>query len=213
MKQKRTAKKKSVRIKEIKKAAKAIFFAEGFKSTTMQKVAEKVKLSKGTIYLYFRNKEELYLSLMMPVLEELTRKLSDFEEAVVGKKDISFKQIINGFYQTFYQAYKYDPEGIRIIQAFQQGDHFAAMSKEMLGILNDHARRNLQISRRIISRLGITSELDAIRLVDTIWALFVGVVQFEESKKRATKKDHLQHTLEFSFSIIEDSTYFEKKMA
>ena len=44
-------------------AAEEIFFAKGYENTTMDEIAEKAEYSKGTIYLYFKNKEELYVGI------------------------------------------------------------------------------------------------------------------------------------------------------
>lgn len=44
-------------------AAEELFSKRGFKGTTMQKISEKAGLSKGAVYLYFKSKEELYLTV------------------------------------------------------------------------------------------------------------------------------------------------------
>jgi hypothetical protein len=61
--------------------------------------------------------------------------------------------------------------------------------------------------RRSLSRAieaGILKQVDIIKLADAIWATFIGIIQVEESKLRAARKDHLYETLKFSFSIIAD---------
>ena len=68
-------KQKEIRVQEIQSAAKKVFLKNGFKSTTMESIAREAGISKGTIYLYFKNKEEVYIALMMPVLEELGKNL------------------------------------------------------------------------------------------------------------------------------------------
>ncbi|MCK5408322.1 MAG: helix-turn-helix transcriptional regulator, partial [Candidatus Krumholzibacteria bacterium] len=40
-------------------AAERVFFSKGWQAATMDDVAEAVELSKATLYLYFKNKEEL----------------------------------------------------------------------------------------------------------------------------------------------------------
>ncbi len=51
---------KEARPKEIVESALAIFARDGFAGTRLEDVAERVGISKGTIYLYFDNKEELF---------------------------------------------------------------------------------------------------------------------------------------------------------
>ena len=82
MKQPRT-KEKAVRIAEIQAAAKKVFFKKGYQNTTMQEIADKAKVSKGTLYLYYKGKDDLYVALMMPSLEELGRLFREVEKAIL----------------------------------------------------------------------------------------------------------------------------------
>ncbi len=43
----------------ILKAARKLFFEKGFKPVTVESIAHKGELSKGSIYLYFNSKEEI----------------------------------------------------------------------------------------------------------------------------------------------------------
>ena len=55
----RTANKK-IKKEQIIKAALSIFAEKGLRSTTVAEIADKVDIGKGTIYLYFCSKEEIY---------------------------------------------------------------------------------------------------------------------------------------------------------
>jgi TetR/AcrR family transcriptional regulator len=45
-------------------AAEELFFSKGIDNTTMDEIAEKVELSKGAVYLYFKSKEELFAAIV-----------------------------------------------------------------------------------------------------------------------------------------------------
>ena len=62
-------------------AAEEVFFSKGINLATMDDVAERAELSKGTLYLYFKNKEELYLGISVRALTLLKDR---FEEAVLS---------------------------------------------------------------------------------------------------------------------------------
>jgi len=49
---------------EILEAAKGVFFTKGFNDTTMDDIARVAELSKGTLYIYFKNKEDLAHAIM-----------------------------------------------------------------------------------------------------------------------------------------------------
>lgn len=52
-------------------AAERVFAAKGFHDTTMADIAREVQYAVGTIYLYFRNKEILYINLLEKKIGEL----------------------------------------------------------------------------------------------------------------------------------------------
>jgi TetR/AcrR family transcriptional regulator len=47
----------------IVEAAEKVFLSKGFESSTMDDVGKQAELSKGTLYLYFKSKEELLLAI------------------------------------------------------------------------------------------------------------------------------------------------------
>ena len=59
----RREREKQRRRNDILDAAEHVFFEKGLKSATMDEVAEEAELSKGTLYLYFKSKEDLYLGI------------------------------------------------------------------------------------------------------------------------------------------------------
>ena len=52
-----------------------IFLAKGFVNSSMEDIAECTELSKATLYLYFKNKEEIILNVMNSVLSKLIEHL------------------------------------------------------------------------------------------------------------------------------------------
>lgn len=55
----------------IASAAKELFSTYGFKAVSMDKIAEKSGVAKGTLYLYFKDKEELFHYLLEEFIEEI----------------------------------------------------------------------------------------------------------------------------------------------
>src|SRR5215470_17785572 len=50
---------KEFRVREMMEAARRVIGRYGFEGTTIDRVAEEARVAKGTIYLYFSNKEDL----------------------------------------------------------------------------------------------------------------------------------------------------------
>ncbi len=57
-------------------AAEHLFAKDGFMNTTLDQIAEEVEISKATIYLYFKNKEDLFFTLIREKFEALIQKIS-----------------------------------------------------------------------------------------------------------------------------------------
>ena len=60
-----------VRRQEIIRVAKRIFAEKGFDGATLEEIALKAEFAKGTLYGYFKNKEDLYISLLEEELGHL----------------------------------------------------------------------------------------------------------------------------------------------
>jgi len=77
---------------EILSAAEKVFAAKGFFPTTMSDIARKAEFGTGTLYKYFKSKEELYFTLIDEKVEEINRlvktELSQKDSAVERIKKV-----------------------------------------------------------------------------------------------------------------------------
>ncbi len=62
--QERKEREKEQRKEEILSAAQKVFFEKGLQIATVDEIAESAELSKGTIYLYYKSKEDLYVAVL-----------------------------------------------------------------------------------------------------------------------------------------------------
>jgi AcrR family transcriptional regulator len=60
----RRAREKQYRIQDILVAAEKVFFKKGFESATMNEIAREAELGKGTIYLYFKGKDDVHRAIV-----------------------------------------------------------------------------------------------------------------------------------------------------
>jgi AcrR family transcriptional regulator len=68
---------KLARRKEILSAARTVFAEKGLHETTLDEIAEKAELAKGTIYGYFENKEDLFFSVLEEAISNLERLIDE----------------------------------------------------------------------------------------------------------------------------------------
>lgn len=68
------AKKDEVK-KEIESAALKVFFRKGFADAKMNDIADEIHISVGNIYTYFKNKKELFYSVVPPSLVDYLKNV------------------------------------------------------------------------------------------------------------------------------------------
>jgi len=107
-----------MRVKQIHDAAKEVFIRKGFYSATIEDIAKKAELSPATIYLYFKNKDELYASLNLITLQYL----HDQVESVYSNDSLSVEEKIKGFKDALYKTYQYRPLILKLILHVQLDD-------------------------------------------------------------------------------------------
>ena len=105
--------------KEIVAAASSLFLQYGYKAVTMDDIAEHMRISKKTIYLYFDDKISLVRSVVFEVFEEVKDKIIDIQSSmdnpieslyeikkiavqVLGKKDKSPQYQLQKYYPSIY---------------------------------------------------------------------------------------------------------------
>jgi TetR/AcrR family transcriptional regulator, fatty acid metabolism regulator protein len=71
------------RVREILDAARRVVAQYGFQGVTLDRVAEEANIAKGTIYLYFQNKEELLKAAIEQGIKDFTSQLrAEVAEAI-----------------------------------------------------------------------------------------------------------------------------------
>lgn len=82
----RWERRKDARPQELIAAALDLFVERGFASTRLEDVAKRAGVSKGTLYLYFENKEELFKAV---VLDKIVHVIGQAEDSIAGSEETS----------------------------------------------------------------------------------------------------------------------------
>jgi AcrR family transcriptional regulator len=206
----RRERERSQRIQSILDAAKKIFFSKGYLKATMDQIALEAQISKPTIYTYFKTKDDLFFSLMLPVVEELGTHLVAIENAVAKNRYESGGSLLRDLFQRLLQTYEKEPVTFRIVQLFQQTGLVSELNVEIQAALNNKGRRNFETLRRALRsaiKQGLFRKTNVYQLVDVIWGLFVGIVQLEDIKSQHREENpFLKPTLRLAQMILIDGT-------
>ena len=87
---------KDQKVQHITECAEKIFYEKGFEDTSMDYIAMKADVAKGTLYLYFTSKKDLYYAVVLRGLKKL--------EAMIVQHTQKFK---TGFEKTYEMARMY----------------------------------------------------------------------------------------------------------
>ena len=205
----RKQREKEYRRQEIIRAARKIFSSKGFNAATMEEIALQAELSPGTLYLYFKNKEELHTFLSIDVLKHLADEIQK-----VVKEDISVEQKIERFRDVFIEVYDYDSNILINLFHLQSGETLQNLSEELLKQIKVHSIMAhgaiIDVVRQGIEQ-GIFIDEHPAALADILWATYSGIVLWVDSKRLLNdEKDFVKPTLKTAFKII--SNGMKKKL-
>ena len=74
------ARQESAKRRQILDGARRVFLAEGFDGASMNDIARAAGVSKGTLYVYFTSKEELFAALLRDEKRDQAEQICRFEE-------------------------------------------------------------------------------------------------------------------------------------
>ena len=86
--QKLKEKEKEERRNYIIDAAEKLFFSKGYDNVSMKDIADEVGISRAALYLYFKNKEVIYLAIVlrgMRIMDKLFKKSVKSDKDGIGK--------------------------------------------------------------------------------------------------------------------------------
>jgi AcrR family transcriptional regulator len=132
----RREREKDARREEIISAAEAVFFNKGLAGATMDEVAEAAELSKGTLYLYYKTKEDLYLAVTMKGLDIM----HDLFEEAVSTGEPSIKRIAN-LGEAYFEFFDKHRKFFRMLYFFESPQFHSQVSPEMLQVCTENDRR------------------------------------------------------------------------
>ncbi len=200
--QERKQRERERRRQQIIVAAKRVFSEKGYSKSTMEDIAREAELSPGTLYLYFKNKDELYASLSLRILQYLNIRLEDVKK----EKDIEPRQKVAAIKEALFDVYQFDPMILINMFHLQSSETIKNLSSPLLENITELSRNSLAILAEIFkddTGQDIFASHPPTAIADIVWSLFTGVILWEESKRMIdNEKDFLKQTLDVAFEIF-----------
>jgi AcrR family transcriptional regulator len=193
---------KEFRRHQILNAATNMFAKKGFSGATIENIAEAADFSPATIYLYFKNKDELYASLSLKMLKVLVEKI----ESIGDQENLSPKEKIKALPEALYQVYETDPLNVTHLLRYQSTEALLNLSPELTSQIKDAAQKYINVMVKIFEkgvREGFFQDCHPVAFADIVWSIFAGLVLWEDTKKGFDpRKDFLKPTLQLAYDIV-----------
>lgn len=190
------------RRRQILDAAEKVFSTKGFGGATVENIADQAELSPATLYLYFKNKDELYASLNLRMLKVLVEKM----ENIYHQDRLDPEEKIRALEKALYEVYEQDPLSVINVLRFQSSEELRNLSPELSSQIKNGAGNYLRAIAGIFEegvRKGVFLDRHPTAFADIVWGLFAGLVLWEHTKKGFdARKDFLRPTLGLAIEII-----------
>jgi len=159
----------------ILRAARKLFFDRGFKSVTVDSIAAKAGVSKGSIYLYFDSKEEIYAQVLITDNIELNKNIKIFPT-----REASAAELLLEFSQIYINYFLDHNELFRILMTFmlqtEQMNLTQEQNTELIRTTNDNIKVISTIIQKGIDSGEFTPIIDIRQAQNAIWGLFNGII-------------------------------------
>lgn len=114
--------------KKIIQAAMAVAIRNGYQTMTMEDVAKEVGVTKGALYVYFQNKEELFNEVLIGI-SKMIREAMEFSHAE-GDPDFVLRSLVDQLSQVMYPNI---PVFAELVSISSRDPAVRKMIEEMLG--------------------------------------------------------------------------------
>jgi len=177
----RKEREKEQRRNDIVDAAEKVFYAKGFQDATMDEVAAEAELSKGTLYLYFKSREDILFSMLIRGTDILNRMLLE----VIDEKCSGIENLMT-MADTFIRFSKEYTNHFNLFMLFQSRDLFSMNidTEEVVEYLRDSSPLSIldKMVNNGIADGSLRNDITPGLLTATLWSQMLGVLMVAYTK-------------------------------
>jgi AcrR family transcriptional regulator len=205
--QERKEREKERRREEILDAAQRVFAEKGLTIATVDDIVTAAEISKGTLYLHFQSKEDVYLALMTRGLRVLR---SRFGEIISHETSVvKTLQKLDEAYVEFFQTQKHY---FRMLNTSHQSNVHGQVSEGMKGEYAAESRENweqiIDLFNRGVREGKIRDDINSVDMAIIIWSNLTSLMTRIDREGETWKQERnidLTKTLEASFHLLMDA--------
>jgi AcrR family transcriptional regulator len=208
----RKEREKEQRREDILDAAQRVFFQKGLAAATMDDIAETAELSKGTLYLYYKSKEDLYLTVMMRGMQLLYDVFSEVADGAYTPAKVLLR--LSEVYLNFFNDHRDYFRMMHYLQAPQFHKQISEEVKQTCSVLNQRIWDLVNgMLQRCIDGGLLRKDLNPAQVGLILWSSATALmlrIDNEEGIWREAFQLNLHDVLKLSNSLLFDAICTEK---
>ncbi|CAN5651783.1 hypothetical protein BH11MYX1_BH11MYX1_28770 [soil metagenome] len=199
--QERKAQERQARRRRIQEAARTVFAERGYGGASIELIARAAQLSVGAIYLYFRSKEDLYVSLIEDALTVFDVEMGQVREHTEAAKRL------HDTWSILVRWAERDAEGPRILRLLAQPAVRPQLSDEVVAAVSSGIARIQDHLGACVAdgiHANLYRQVNAREIADLAWSLLLGSLDAAEMYSNLTMAaDGLQARTDRALLLIE----------
>jgi AcrR family transcriptional regulator len=108
-------------------AAREVFFEEGIRNATVEAIATRAQVAKGTVYIYFHSKETILATLLLEGLDSLNTRLAQAYEDSPPEPEARLWALAAAYFKYSREERDY----FRLMMAFDRGQFRESIRREL----------------------------------------------------------------------------------
>lgn len=175
--QERKAQERQARRRRIQEAARTVFAEKGYAGASIELIARAAQLSVGAIYLYFRSKEDLYVSLVEDTLVSFDVAMGRVRE------DVEVSARLRETWDLLVKWAEREAEGPRILRLLAQPAIRPQLSDEVVAAVQSGISRIQDHMGACVAdgiHAGLYRQVNAREIADLAWSVLLGSLDAAE---------------------------------
>lgn len=194
----------SIHRKNISEMAEKLFIEKGIENTSMNDIAKESGYSKASLYVYFKDKEELIAVLVLESMEKLYEYLS---KAVNAQGDFyhRYLEVCKALFQYHSEYPLYSQMALMNINIDFEGTEFLPEEKETFQVGEKINELLWTFFQEGMELEVIKRDINIKQTTFSMWGMLTGVIQLSFNKKEyIAQMIHMQQKefLERSFMLL-----------
>jgi len=180
---------------EILQAACRIFARLGYSATNVEDIAKEAGMAKGTVYLYFKSKEEIFAAVLARDVESLTDRTIEGMSAVE-----TFADRLTVFLNLRVAYLQHNQDFLRVY--FEEFGSRCSRSPLMSEVIDKLFWRSVEFMRHCLEQAIARNEIRPIPVEPAAFAIFDLAKGFAERHLRGWAHLTLEEDVAFTHSLI-----------